>query len=307
MGMFSWSRIQSAEALAKSRAPRFRPEWRSTIIGYFGLAPGMRVLEVGCGPGTLAPYLAHGIAPGGRVVGVDLDADFVSLARKAAETSDQRASVAYEVADAYALPFADGSFDAAVSYTGIGVLTDPERAVREMRRVVRPGGIVAVAEAVSGPFGFRFEGVDSLHDTTAYPEASRYWTLRRRLMAGVAAGRPADIGSSRWPPAAIPALLAATGLRSLVINAWGYVTMSDDGSPDNGETEEGVAMENEWEALATALKADPAHHQLLSQEEWNEWEKLSAVRRRWRAEHPAYAYEAGLSVVVRGINRNGSP
>ncbi len=307
VGVLSWSGIQTAEVLARSRAPRFRPEWRSTLIGYFGLTPGMRVLEVGCGPGTLAPYLADGIQPGGQVVGVDLDEDFVRRAREAAEMSGGRSRVAYQVGDAYALPFAGGAFDAAVSYTGIGVLTDPERAVREMRRVVRPGGVVAVAEAVSGPWGFRFDGSDSLPDASPYPDATRYWALCRRLLAGVAAGRPAGIGSSRWPPAAMPALLAAIGLREIVINAWGYVTTADDGREDGMGIEGRIAGESDLETLAADIKADPARRHLLSEEEWTEWERVSAARRRWRESHLTYSYEAGLSVVVRGISGNGLP
>jgi ubiquinone/menaquinone biosynthesis C-methylase UbiE len=69
---FDWSTIQAAWVLEESRACRFQPEWRPLLMQYLGLAPGMRVLEVGCGPGTLAPYLAEAIVPG-RVTGVDLD------------------------------------------------------------------------------------------------------------------------------------------------------------------------------------------------------------------------------------------
>lgn len=115
---FSWADIQSVEDLERSRSARFLPESRDMLLRYFGLEAGMRVLEVGCGPGTLAPFLAAGIQPGGTMVGVDLDVTFVERARQRAPRDG---SVTYLVADAYSLPFPSGSFDAAVSYTTIGI------------------------------------------------------------------------------------------------------------------------------------------------------------------------------------------
>lgn len=297
--MFSWSGIQTAETLILSRALRFRPEWRDAIVWYFGLEPGMYVLEVACGPGILAPYLAGGIQPGGQVLGVDLDAAFV---KRAQEMAPADGTVTYQVGDAYSLPFPTGVFDAAVSYTGVGVLADPDRAVAEMQRVVRENGTIAVAEAVSGPFGFRFPGCDGLPGPTPYPEAARYWDLRQRLMAAAEGARPPGIGSPRWPPLAIPALLAAAGVQDLVVNAWGYVTASDDDGP-NGTGRGRVSLERDVEAIATATREDPTRHGLLSEEEWTEWDLASKARRAWVECHRTYAYEAGLSVVVRGINR----
>lgn len=157
---FDWSTVQSAEVLEESRAYRFQPEWRPLLLQFLGLAPGMHVLEVGCGPGTLAPYLAEAITPG-RVTGVDLDAGFIARARKKAALAGVT-NVEYVVADAYHLPFPDDTFDAVTSYTTLGVLKDPEKALGEMIRVCRPGGTVSVAEGVAGPQGICFEGVDYL-------------------------------------------------------------------------------------------------------------------------------------------------
>jgi hypothetical protein len=105
----------------------------------------------------------------------------------------------------------------------------------------------------------------------------------------------------------MPALLAAIGLRELVVNAWGYVLTADDAREDGMGIEGRVAGESDLEALAADIKADPARHHLLSEEEWTEWERVSTARRRWRESHLTYSYEAGLSVVVRGINGNGLP
>lgn len=296
---FSWAEIQTAEVLERSRAPRFRPEWREILLGYFGLKPGMRVLEVGSGPGTLAPYLAAGMAPEGHVVGLDLDPAFVARAR---ERAPRDGSVSYVVGDAYHLPFPDGSFDAAVSYTGIGVLTDPERALAEMVRVVRPGGSVAVSEAVSGPLGFRFDGRDSLPGPPPYPEAPRYWALRRRILASLDVGRPSGIGNPAWPPEALSVLLAEAGVVPLRLNAWGYVRAADDAREDN-PLQVKEASERDEDAWVAAVRRDPDRAHLLASDEWNEWNRVRDAHRRWRRQHSDYAYEAGLSLVIQGCTR----
>lgn len=175
---FDWSTVQSAEVLEESRAYRFQPEWRPLLLQFLGLAPGMHVLEVGCGPGTLAPYLAEAITPG-RVTGVDLDAGFIARARKKAALAGVT-NVEYVVADAYHLPFPDDTFDAVTSYTTLGVLKDPEKALGEMIRVCRPGGTVSVAEGVAGPQGICFEGVDYLGHP-CYGQERRYWELSRKV------------------------------------------------------------------------------------------------------------------------------
>ncbi|MGC8488516.1 MAG: class I SAM-dependent methyltransferase [Clostridia bacterium] len=304
---FSWTHIQSVADLETSRAGRFRPEWRGMLLGYFGLEPGMRVLEVGCGPGTLAPYLAGGLQPGGTMVGVDLDATFIEHARLRAPDDG---TVTYQVAAAYALPFVSGSFDAAVSYTATGVLADPERALREIIRVVRPGGSVGIAEAISGPFGFHFDGWDSLCGPPLYPEAPRYWSLRSRLMTSLGTGRIAGIGNPRWPARALPALLAAVGLTDLHLNAWGYVKASDgveQGVEEGVEEMHGRAggdvNDRALDAIVAAIREDSERASVLTTAEWGEWERLAAARRAWHASHHDFAYEAGLSLVVRARNR----
>lgn len=293
---FSWSAIQSIQSLETSRAGRFQPEWRPILLGYFGLTPGMRVLEVGCGPGTLAPYLAAGVNPG-TVTAVDLDKEFIQYAEDKAHR-EGHTGIRYLVANAYHLPFANGQFDAAISYTGIGVLQQPRQAIREMVRVVRPGGSIAVAEAVTGQTGILFKGVDAVGRQESYPGSHRYWQLKDRLYHSLEQ-KPLGLGDPDWPPEAIWGLMAEEGVINLRINAWGYVDADDDSRHrsrmarirDNG------ARERE---LVRLVRSDPQWKNIFQVKEWDELVRLIEARQNWLGDHAAFDWEAGLSIVMAG-------
>jgi ubiquinone/menaquinone biosynthesis C-methylase UbiE len=97
--------------------------------------PGMRILDLGCGPGTLSRRLAALVVPDGEVVGVDLARGMVDLARAAGI-----ANTRFEVMDIEQLDFADAWFDAAVCGHALQFAADLERALSEARRVIRAGG-----------------------------------------------------------------------------------------------------------------------------------------------------------------------
>jgi SAM-dependent methyltransferase len=101
-----------------------------------GVAPGMRVLDVGCGTGALTAELARRVG-GGGVVAVDPSASFVAASASRLPDVDVRQ------ASAERLPFADGTFDAALAQLVVHFMADPVAGIAEMRRVTRPGGVVA--------------------------------------------------------------------------------------------------------------------------------------------------------------------
>ncbi|MER6912002.1 methyltransferase domain-containing protein [Streptomyces sp. NPDC000594] len=142
--------------------------WRTAAnsAGYLlgELTPGMRILDIGCGPGTITADLAR-LVPDGRVTGVDRDPGVVARARAhAAEQSVANADFA--VADVNALDFPDDSFDVVHAHQVLQHLGDPVHALREMRRVCRPGGLVAVRDADYGAFTW-FPGIPALDDWLA--------------------------------------------------------------------------------------------------------------------------------------------
>jgi ubiquinone/menaquinone biosynthesis C-methylase UbiE len=108
------------------------------------LHPGMELLDVGCGPGSITVGLAEAVAPG-SVVGVDLQAAQVEQARALAAKRGVN-NIRFEAADIFQLPFADASFDVVFANAVLMHLPDPVAALRELRRVLRPAGIIGVRD-----------------------------------------------------------------------------------------------------------------------------------------------------------------
>ena len=127
------------------RSHRWRTAENSAAYLLPALAPGQDVLDVGCGPGTVTLGLAARVAPG-AVVGLDRSAAVIELARQAAADAGST-NVTYVVGDVYALPYPDSTFDVVHAHQVLQHLTDPVAALRELRRVARPGGLVAVRES----------------------------------------------------------------------------------------------------------------------------------------------------------------
>jgi SAM-dependent methyltransferase len=123
--------------------------WRTAenSAGYLlpHLSDGMRILDVGCGPGTLTVDLARRVAPSGSVVGVDLSAAVLAEAAAHA-TAAGAANVTFHSGDFRALDLAEGSFDVVHAHQVLQHLRDPVGALAAMGRLAGPGGIVAARD-----------------------------------------------------------------------------------------------------------------------------------------------------------------
>jgi SAM-dependent methyltransferase len=109
---------------------------RQEALGRLALQPGEAVIDIGSGPGFLCEAMAQAVGPKGRVLGLDVSAQLIELARR----RNTRAWLDYCVGDAMALDVPDGSFDVAVSMQVLESVSDADRAMREMARVLKPGG-----------------------------------------------------------------------------------------------------------------------------------------------------------------------
>jgi ubiquinone/menaquinone biosynthesis C-methylase UbiE len=108
------------------------------------LRPGMSIVDVGCGPGSITVGLAEAVAPG-QVTGIDISPELIGKARQAAADRNL-ANLRFETGSAYALPLPDGSRDVAYMHQVLQHLSKPLDALAEARRVLRPGGTMAVRE-----------------------------------------------------------------------------------------------------------------------------------------------------------------
>jgi demethylmenaquinone methyltransferase / 2-methoxy-6-polyprenyl-1,4-benzoquinol methylase len=114
--------------------------WRERAADLARLGPGSSALDVACGTGDLAIELQRRVGPSGRVVGSDFSEGMLELARAKSDT------IAWEWGNALELGYADGEFDAATVGFGARNFSDLRQGLREMARVVRPGGRVVVLE-----------------------------------------------------------------------------------------------------------------------------------------------------------------
>jgi len=127
------------------RSHRWRTAENSAAHLLPHLRPGATVLDVGCGPGTITVDLARRVAPG-RVIAVEVTDAALDLAREQARTQ-QQGSISFLVSDAQDLDLPDDSVDVVHAHQVLQHLGDPVQALREMRRVCRPGGVVAVRDS----------------------------------------------------------------------------------------------------------------------------------------------------------------
>ena len=110
------------------------------------LRPGLRVLDLGCGPGSISVGLADAVAPG-ELLGVDMEGSQIEIARAAASAGGHD-NATFMTGDATDLPCEDASFDVVHCHALLNHVPDTQAALAEMRRVLRPGGMVAARELI---------------------------------------------------------------------------------------------------------------------------------------------------------------
>jgi ubiquinone/menaquinone biosynthesis C-methylase UbiE len=116
--------------------------WKPTILDGLRLQPGAQVLDIGCGAGADAFDLADRVGPSGHVTGVDISESLITEAMRRAV--GRNFPITFEVGDAQALRFLDHTFDAVRTERMLMHVPNPEQALSEMARVLRPGGRMAV-------------------------------------------------------------------------------------------------------------------------------------------------------------------
>ena len=181
------------------RSHRWRTAENSAAYLLPHLGPGLRLLDVGCGPGTITLDLAAQVAPG-EVVGIDAADEVVAEAVRVADEAGTT-NVTFARGDAYGIEAAAGSFDVVHVHQVLQHLGDPIAALTEMHRVLRPGGLLAVRDSDFGAF------VWAPHDERLDHWMQLYHRVTERN------GAQADAG--RW----LPAWVSAAGFTDLQVSS----------------------------------------------------------------------------------------
>ena len=198
--------------------------WRRRAVNTLALAPDAAVLDVCCGTGDLALAIARRLGSEGRVVGADFCAEMIDEAEGKRARKKVSAELSFQVGDATQLPFETDSFDAATAAFGIRNVVDPLAGLREMVRVVRPGGRVMVLE-FGQPDGLFFGPLFRWYSRLIMPRVGGLLTGARsayeylpRTSADFPAGR--DFIGSLFEPAGLELLQARPLTRGI---AWLYL------------------------------------------------------------------------------------
>jgi SAM-dependent methyltransferase len=185
------------------RSHRWRTAENSAAYLLPRLTSGLSLLDIGAGPGTITADLARRVAPG-RVTALEISEPALAITRAEIEKQGLRDAVELAVGDVHALDFPDDSFDVVHAHQVLQHVADPVAALREMRRVVRPGGVVAVRDSDYSAFTWFPEspGLDewlALYRTVARGNGGEPDAGRRLLSWAHAAGfTDVTASSSTW-------------------------------------------------------------------------------------------------------------
>lgn len=180
----------TAHAYEQRLVPALFSPYAERLVEVAAIGPGARVLDVACGPGVVARAAAAHAGPEGRVAGLDVNPGMLAVAARRAPSIDWRQG------KAEALPWEDAAFDVVLCQFGLNFFSDPGTALREMWRVLAPGGRLAVAV------------FDGLERNPAY--AAMVKVLRRRI--GSAPAEALGLPFSLGEPGALSGLFERAGI-----------------------------------------------------------------------------------------------
>jgi demethylmenaquinone methyltransferase / 2-methoxy-6-polyprenyl-1,4-benzoquinol methylase len=146
--------------------------WKRAAIEMLGVPIGGHALDICCGTGDLAILLARRVGPGGRIVGIDFSEEMLAIARRRAAAAGVGTICRFAVGDAEALALPDRRFDVAAMGFGLRNVAHPDGALREVRRVLHPGGRLAILE-FSRPHNWAVRGLYDIYSFTLLPWLGR--------------------------------------------------------------------------------------------------------------------------------------
>ncbi|WP_329125330.1 methyltransferase domain-containing protein [Streptomyces sp. NBC_01465] len=236
------------ESVLRSHTWRTAANSAAYLLGE--LKPHMQILDIGCGPGTITADLAE-LVPQGHVTGVDIATGIVEQAQALATERDLD-NTDFAVADIHALDYPDDTFCVVHAHQVLQHVGDPVQALREMRRVTKPGGIIAVRDSDYDAF-------------TWYPESPVLdeWLALYRKVARANGGEP-DAGRR------LRSWARAAGLEDIrsTASTWVFAT------PDERAWWGGLWADRTTASVYAQIAVDGGHATA---------EQLEAIAGAWRA------------------------
>ncbi len=293
--------LQGPEYLELTRMFMIPRDMYPLVRRWCGLADGMNVLDVGTGTG----YFSRLLAAGGEkvtVTGLDRDDLFIAYARKKA--GELGLSIDYVLGDALVLPFGDRSFDLVASFTFLTAVSDPGKALAEMKRVVRPGGIIASVTPIS------FDEV--IWEPGQYPEdcacAAAYYELYGQFYEACHAVRPFESMTRGISPLLVPRLFADAGLESISTYPLGkVVSLSNAAIPEKEKRLYVDLYQAAEEKKLEAYMALPEMESHFTPVQAAEYLRLLREICDWRREHlnenTVWNWHGNTNLLVTGIRR----
>ena len=138
--------------------------WKRHFIAISNIQPGQRVLDLAGGTGDIAALMSKRVGSSGSVVLSDINAAMLAVGRQRMEDQGLVSNIEYSLANAEKLPFADAEFDAVTIAFGLRNVTDKAAALKEMLRVLKPGGQAMILEFSK----VEFEGLKKIYDTYSF-------------------------------------------------------------------------------------------------------------------------------------------
>lgn len=271
--------FQNPENLEQTRMFLIQPELKPLIRKWCHVANGTRILDVGCGTGYFTRLLTEGDEQV-TAVGLDIEEPFIDYAREMA--SEQGLPIEFLTGDALALPFEDESFDLVVSHTFFTSIPDPVKAMSEMKRVLRPGGIIASVTAMSF--------APSVQDPGEYPsECGWVEELPKRenkIMQAYYQLDPIGPRAAGLKPSAVPRFFARQGLEEVSAYPIGKLFCLSNAAVSKDEKLEWIRLYHlsEKKRLEAFLQL-PQMHTLISEEDAARYMALVEEKCAWLSAH----------------------
>lgn len=291
--------VQNPEMLELTRMFLVPDGMAPLVRQWCGLRDGMRILDVGCGTGYFARLLTSG-SENVTAVGLDLDETFIRYARELAD--NEGLPIEFVTGDALSLPFEDRSFDLVVSHTFFTIVPDPKKAMEEMKRVVRPGGMIASVT----PMNF----FPSLYDGGCYPEDCAWNRELEQLLNKVylAYNRidPVATRTAGLKPRDVPRFFVGQGLKKVSAYPLGAVMSLSNAalSPEDKGRYLELYEVSEIKKLDAYMRL-PEMRDMVGENEAERLRRLIREKCDWYRErldeNAVWAWQGDLRVLITGI------